>query len=76
MGSCFIYYNTVIAGLIIRQMYEMLRHPVLGALHIIMKKRTIATMTTAETMAEGTKCFILLQYLHITFLMITELVVS
>ena len=54
MGSCLIYSNTVIAGLIIRQMYEMLRHPVPGALSIIMKKRTIATMT------RGTKCYILL----------------
>ena len=67
MGSCLIYSNTVIAGLIIGQMYEMLRHPVPEGLNIIMKKRTIATMT------RGTKCYILLQNLHITFLMITEL---
>ena len=26
MGSCFIFFNTVIAGLIMRQMYEMLRN--------------------------------------------------
>ena len=52
------------------QMYEMLRQPVPGALNIITRKRTIATMT------RGTKCYILLQYLHITFLMITGLVVS
>ena len=45
MGTCLISSNTVIAGLITRQMYEMLRHPVPGALNIIMRKRTIATMT-------------------------------
>ena len=40
MGSCFIYLNTVIAGLIMRQMYEMLLHPVLRALtFMIIKKR-------------------------------------
>ena len=48
----------------------MLRNPVPAALNIIMKKCTIATM------AQGTKCNILLQYLHTTFLMITGLVVS
>ena len=57
MVSCLIYSNAVIAGLIIRrQMYEMLRHPVLGARNIIIWKRTIATMT------RGTKCYIVLQY--------------
>ena len=55
MGLCLIYSNTVIAGLIIGQMYEMLRHPEPGALNIMMKKRTIATM------ARGTKRYILLQ---------------
>ena len=70
MGSCLIYSNAVVAGLIVGLMYEMLRHPVPGALNIIMKKRTIATMT------RGTKCYILLQLLHSTFLMITGLVVS
>ena len=58
MSSCLIYSvsNTVIAGLIIEQMYEMLQHPVPGALNIIIKKRTIATMT------RETKCYILLAY--------------
>ena len=70
MGSCLIYSNTVVAGLIVGQMYEMLRHPVPGVLNISMKKRTIATMT------RGRKCYILLQFLHTTFLMITGLVVS
>ena len=68
MGSCLIYFNWVIAGLIIQHMYEMLQHPVHGALSIIMKKRAIATMT------RGTKCYILLQYLHTTFLITTGLV--
>ena len=58
------------AGLIIRQMYEMLRHLVPEALNIITRTHTIATMT------RGTKCYILLQYLHTTFLMITGLVMS
>ena len=43
-----VYFNTVVDGLIIRQMYEMLRHPLPGALNIIMKKRTIATMTRGK----------------------------
>ena len=70
MDSCLIYSNAVVVALIIRQMYEMLQHPVPGALNIILRKRTIATMT------RGTKCNILLQYLHTTFLMITGLLVS
>ena len=48
VGSCRIYFNTVIAGLVIGQIYEMLRHPLPGALNIIMKKRTIATMTRGK----------------------------
>ena len=68
MGSCLIYSNTVIAGLIIRQMHKMLRNPVAGALYTIVKKRTIATVT------RGTKCYILLQYLHTTILIITGLI--
>ena len=67
MGSCLIHSNTVVAGFIVRQMYKMLRHPVPGARNIIMKKRTNATIT------RGTKCYILLKFLHTTFLMITEL---
>ena len=71
MGSCLMYSNTVIAGLIMRQMYEMLRHAVPGALNtFVTKKRIIATMT------RGIKCYILLQYSHTTFLIITGLVVS
>ena len=66
----YIYSNTAIVGLIIRQTYEMLRHPVSVALNIITKKRTIATMT------RGTQCSILLQRLHTTFLMATRPVVS
>ena len=67
MGSCLIFSNTVIAGLILRQMYEMLRHPVPEARNIIIRKRTIATMT------RGTKCLhTILQYMH-TFLMIARL---
>ena len=55
MGSCLIYFNTVIAGLIMRQMYEMLRHPVLGALTFMIYQEThIPTVTC------GTKCYILL----------------
>ena len=64
----------------IRQTYKMLRHPVPGAHNIIVKKRTMATMTiatmTIATMTRGTKCYILLQYLHTAFSIITGLVVS
>ena len=48
MGSCLIYSNTVVAGLIIRQMCEMLRHPVPGARKVIIRKRAIATMTQGQ----------------------------
>ena len=67
MALYLVHFNTVRAELITRKMYEMLRHPVRGALNIIMKRRTIATMT------RGTKCNTLLQYLHTTFLMISLL---
>ena len=56
MSSGTIFSNTIIAGLIIRQMYEMLWHPVPGALNIIIRKRTIATMT------RETNCYIVLPY--------------
>ena len=41
MGSCLIYSNAVIAGLIVGKICEMPRHPAHGALNIIVKKRTI-----------------------------------
>ena len=70
MGSFLAYSNTAVAGfnctVITRQMYEMSRQLMPGALNIIRPiRRTIATMT------RGTKCYILLlQCLHTTFLMI------
>ena len=39
-GIVSIYFNTVVAGLIMRQMYEMLRHPVLGALTFMIYQET------------------------------------
>ena len=62
MGSCLKHSNTVVAGLIVGRMYEMLQHLVPEVLIIIMKKRTIAMMT------RGTKCYILLQFLHTIYI--------
>ena len=41
------YFNTVIAGLITRQMYEMLRHPVLGALTFMIQQETLTATITS-----------------------------
>ena len=55
MGSCLIHFNTVIAGSMMRQMYKMLRHLVLGALTFMIYQETHTATITC-----GSKCFILL----------------
>ena len=55
MGSCLIYFNRVIAGLAMRLMYEMLRHPVLGELTFMIYQKTHTVTMTCES-----KCYILL----------------
>ena len=73
MGLRLIYFNTITAGLITLFMYEMLRHPMPGALKLLLYEETLCCIDDSR---DKMLYFTTVAYVHTTFLMITELVGS